>query len=218
MKLKKTLCAICGTNEATTKDHIPPKSLYPTPRDNDINLNTVPACKACNNGASSDDEVFKVLVGIDTGEHQGSPQKIIDSLAKTISKNGRVARQIFASNERIYTKLNGPLLEPAVAVTFDFEQYERVINRIICGLYWMETGRAMPSEATVQVLPGNQIQQSLAVEIMELMHQLPLRKLNKETFAYRCHIPSEGTQAWGMQFFGRHTTFAFVSPPSAAAD
>jgi hypothetical protein len=213
MKLKKTLCAICGINVATTKDHIPQKSLYPPPRDNDINLNTVRACAQCNNGASFDDEIFKVLVGIDTGEHQKYPDRIIESLAKTIAGNGRVANQVFTSDRRTYAKLSGAVLESAVAVTFDFTQYQRVIDRIVRGLHWMETGRAMPTKSTVQVIPGDQLTQLLAAEFMELMQLLPLKKLNKDTFAYRWHAPPEGEQVWGMQFFGRHTTFALVQTP-----
>lgn len=214
MKRESTLCAICGTNVATTDDHIPPKSLYPPPRDNDINLNTVPACTQCNNGASVDDEIFKVLVGIDTGNHQKDPDRIAESLAKTMAGNGRIANQVLSSSYRTYARLNGAILEPAVAVTFDFTRYQRVIERIVRGLHWMKTGHAMPSEATVLVIPGSQLTQPLATEFMELMQLLPLNKLNKGTFVFRWHVSPEGQQIWGMQFFGRHTTFAIVENPS----
>lgn len=208
------LCAICGVNPSTTKDHVPPKSLYPKPRDNNLNLHTVPACAHCNNGASQDDEVFKMLVGIDTGEHQDSPQKVIDSLAGTIAKNSRVAGQVFSTQKRVLAKLGGAVLEPAISVTFDFQPYERVINRIVRGLHWKETRRVFASDARVVVLPGNQIQPSLAADLMQLMHLLPLRKLNKGTFLYRFHIGNDGSQLWGMQFFSKHTTFALVDRSS----
>ncbi len=208
-----TLCAICGIRAATTKDHIPPKSLYPKPRDNDINLNTVPACARCNNSAASDDEIFKVLIGIDTGEHQNDPQKIIDSLAGTIGKNARVAGQVLSTAKHIFTGLRGSVLEPAVAVTFEFKPYERVISRVIRGLHWMETGKHLHPEATVQILPGTQLPPNLAADWMDLMMDLPLKMLNKDSFAYRYHIGSDGLHAWGMQFFSRHTTFVLVDEP-----
>jgi hypothetical protein len=214
MKRKGSLCAICGMSAATTKDHIPPQSLYPRPRDNKINLNTVPACAQCNNEASRDDEVFKVLVGIDTGEHQSEPEKIVESLAKTIARNKRIADQVFASHHRTYANLSGASLQPAVVVTFDFSQYQRVIDRIVRGLHWMETGSAMPIKAAVQVIPAIQCEALIATDFMALMHLLPLKKLNQETFAYRWHAPPEGEQVWGLQFFGRHTVFALVLPPS----
>lgn len=209
------LCAICGLHPATTKDHIPPRNLYPKPIENDINLNTVPACTKCNNGSSSDDEIFKVLIGIDTGEHQKDSQRIIDSLAATIAKNARVAGQIFSTKQRVLAGLRGPILEPAVAVQFDFKPYERVINRMVRGLHWMESGRAMASDAIVRVLPGAQLTQSLAADWLSLMHLLPLKKLNKDTFSYRYQIGEDGTHVWGMQFFSRHTTFVYVQEPPA---
>lgn len=211
----RTLCAICGVKSATTKDHIPPQSLYPKPRANDINLNTVPACAGCNNGAAFDDEIFKVLIGIDTGEHQADRQKIIDSLAGTIGKNARVAGQVFSNKKKIFAGLRSSVLEPAVEVTFDFKPYERVIIRAVKGLHWMETGKCLHPAATYRVLPGAQLTRSHAAEWMSLMMNLPLKKLNKDSFAYRYHIGSDGCHAWGMQFFTRHTTFVMVQEPVA---
>lgn len=72
------LCALCGENPATTKDHIPPQGIYPKPRDNDINFNTVPAYSNCNNGAAVEDEEFKVLMGFTTGEFHENPEVVID--------------------------------------------------------------------------------------------------------------------------------------------
>ena len=209
------LCAICGVRAATTKDHIPPKSLYPKPRDNDSNLNTVPACSHCNGGSSSDDEIFKLLIGIDTGEHQKDPQKVIDSLAGTVGKNARIANQIFSTKQRVLANIRGPILQQAVTVTFDFKPYERVITRIVRGLHWMETGQVMNSEAGIKVLPGNQLTQSAASDWMSLMLLLPLKRLNKDSFSYRYQIGDDGIHVWGMQFFSRHTTFVLVHEASA---
>jgi len=211
MKRKKTLCAICGINVATTDDHIPPKGLYPPPRDNNINMNTVPTCAQCNNGGSVDDEIFKVLIGIDTGEHQKDSSRIVESLQATMIHNGRIENQVRTSARRTYAQPNGAVLKPAVAITFDFTPYQRVVERIVRGLHWMQTGRALPAGSTVRVIPGNQLALPVATDIIELMELLPLKKLNKGTFAYRWHIPPDGEQIWGMQFFEHHTTFAFVN-------
>jgi hypothetical protein len=123
---------------------------------------------------------------------------------------------VFSTQKRVLANLRGKVLEPAVSVTFDFKPYERVITRIIRGLYWIETDRALPIDSKVTVLPGNQIPPDLGSSFMQLMHLLPLRKLNKDTFMYRCHIGDDGVQLWGMQFFSRHTTFAFVNESSPA--
>jgi hypothetical protein len=213
----QAVCAICGCKPATTRDHIPPKSLYPKPIDGDINLNTVPACAQCNNGSSRDDEAFKVLIGVATGEFQDVPLKVIDSLARTIGRNSRIASQIFSTKKMVLTNLRGPILEPAVSITFDFEPYDRVITRIVRALYWIETNQALPADAQITVLPGHEIPQSLGSDLMQLMLQLPLRKLNKDTFLYRFQIEDGGNQLWGMQFFSRHTAYAYVRGPPYAS-
>ena len=211
----QTLCAICGSNPATTRDHIPPKNLYPKPIAGDMNLNTVPACARCNNGSSSDDEVFKVIIGTSTGESSEAPSNVIDSLSKTIGRNHRMANQIFSTSKTVLVNSRGPILERAVSITFDFNPYARVITRIVRALHWIEMEWSLPAEAKVTVLPSQQLPQNLVLDLMQLMHQHPLKNLNKETFLYRFHVDKDGKAVWEMQFFSRHTTYAFCTWPSA---
>lgn len=67
---RKQPCAICGKEEATTSDHIPPRGIFPKPRPS--NLITVPTCFRCNHAGSKYDERFRVYlnmeVGVDTPE------------------------------------------------------------------------------------------------------------------------------------------------------
>src|SRR5688500_18167485 len=51
-------CYLCGATENLTRDHIPPKGLFPKPRPS--NLYTVPCCYSCNNGAAKEDEYLRV--------------------------------------------------------------------------------------------------------------------------------------------------------------
>jgi hypothetical protein len=53
-------CYLCGSTVGMTRDHIPPKGLFPRPRPS--NLHTVPCCHSCNNRASKDDEYFRLSV------------------------------------------------------------------------------------------------------------------------------------------------------------
>ena len=52
-------CYLCGSTENLTKDHIPPKNLFPSPRPTD--LITVWCCKKCNEKFSLIDESFRVF-------------------------------------------------------------------------------------------------------------------------------------------------------------
>lgn len=52
-------CYLCGATENLTRDHIPPKNLFPSPKPN--NLITVWCCKKCNEKFSLIDESFRVF-------------------------------------------------------------------------------------------------------------------------------------------------------------
>jgi len=54
------VCYLCGSGSEITKDHIPPKNLFPHPRPTD--LISVPCCRECNNYLSPIDESFRVFV------------------------------------------------------------------------------------------------------------------------------------------------------------
>ncbi len=50
------LCYLCG-KPATTKDHVPPKTLFAPPRPH--NLITLPCCAECNGAYALDEEYFR---------------------------------------------------------------------------------------------------------------------------------------------------------------
>lgn len=51
-------CYLCGSYKDLTRDHVPPKCLFPKPRPSD--LLTLPCCYECNNSASDDDEYLRL--------------------------------------------------------------------------------------------------------------------------------------------------------------
>jgi hypothetical protein len=128
------VCAMCG-GEASTDDHIPPQSLYPKPRRPNLQLHTVPACATCNNGASSDDEEFKMIVGLSTGDVQADPDLIATSMRRTMDGNSRLDRVVRAG-KRTFAADGGCVIEGPVVVPFEGPSYAKVVERIIRGLYW----------------------------------------------------------------------------------
>src|SRR5579883_1467965 len=51
-------CYLCGATDSLTKDHVPPKNLFPDPKPK--NLITVACCANCNAKFSKDDEAFRL--------------------------------------------------------------------------------------------------------------------------------------------------------------
>lgn len=80
-------CAYCGTLDATDREHVVPRCLYPKSlRCSGVNLLTVPACNACNNSWSEAEAHFRNILML-AGEpspavHEIWQDKVIPSFAK----------------------------------------------------------------------------------------------------------------------------------------
>ncbi len=60
-KKRSGICALCGNIRELTRDHTPPRCLFPKPQTSPIILNT---CSECNNGTASQDEEFGVILNL----------------------------------------------------------------------------------------------------------------------------------------------------------
>src|SRR5213078_104682 len=58
-------CVYCGQVLWLTKDHVPPRCIFPPPLPE---LVTVPCCMHCNRSASKDDEYFRMMVALRENE------------------------------------------------------------------------------------------------------------------------------------------------------
>src|SRR5690606_15458196 len=123
------------------------------PRPNNIQLNTVPACAKCNNESSAEDEVFKILIGLETGEHRENTESVIESMAKTLGANKKLGKEIFSGAKNISFPNEQGGVSEAVAVTFDTETYSKVVSKIVRGLYWQEKGEVLNETAKITVYP-----------------------------------------------------------------
>lgn len=87
----KNKCYLCGATENLTRDHIPPKGLFPKPRPS--NLYTVLCCFECNNGASQEDEYFRVATSSLINAHPTGKTSFKRVVESTIPSR-RISRQI----------------------------------------------------------------------------------------------------------------------------
>jgi hypothetical protein len=90
-------CYLCGKKASETpdgrltRDHIPPKNLFPPPLPED--LITVPCCYECNNAAHKDDEYLRFLSGLYNTSAMGKQiwkEKVVGSTLRT----GRLSKLV----------------------------------------------------------------------------------------------------------------------------
>ncbi|SRR6266436_5899496 len=89
------LCAFCGKSPAKTKDHVPPKGIFPKPRPK---LITVPACLRCNASSSKIEEAFRVYLSLRIGVNDETTSNLWNNeVMRTLRHNPRLRNRIIKS-------------------------------------------------------------------------------------------------------------------------
>jgi hypothetical protein len=137
--------------EGVTADHIPPKLLLARPYPN--NLPTVPACRRCNASFQADDEYTRFVISIDVRTAaQRTAQSNMPAILRSLQRPeaGGFARYI--SNQITDTMVLGADGRPmAQAVEADRGRIHATGERIIRGLFFIETGERLPHSTRVRI-------------------------------------------------------------------
>lgn len=149
MQKTRQRCYLCNRNLATTKDHVPPKSLFPDPKPSNL-IPGLPCCKKCNRSYSMDEEYLRDNLAL-----TARPSSTVEQLwkktkrsclrrpAKLMSINKRIRRLNLVTEKGIYVGTS-PGLE------FSKSRTDRVIRKIIKGLFFYHTaGRVIPSTVRI---------------------------------------------------------------------
>lgn len=158
------LCAICGYMEATTKDHVPPRAIFPKPLP--VQMVTVPACAQCNNGANHEDERFRIYLGATTAHfHDDATRLWQEESMRTLRANKRLMKE-FAGNvdpDNIVQKPDGTM---GIPIRWPVSAYAPVITRMARGLFYHHYKEILGRRASIAV---------------EMLDALPVRKFTQLT-------------------------------------
>ena len=142
-------CAYCG-RAATTMDHIPPRKLFPQPWSDD--LITVPCCDSCNNYASRDDEYFIWVVTINAkavGSEADEARRQRLQMPASIRRRRMATRIVNARRPVDIVTPAGVWLGRAMGYNVDLGRVDRVLERVVRGLYFVERGYRLPQNVFV---------------------------------------------------------------------
>lgn len=150
MSSKKSLCAFCSKRKATTRDHIPPKCLYPESVRPGLNLITVPSCLECNNELSDDEEHFRNLIV--TG---GGRNLVVDQLFKKVlrglerAKSNYKLKDLLAAMQKRQLKMQDGRIHDQYLIYPD-NAFWRVMSKIGRGLFYYHMHYPLPSDYKVE--------------------------------------------------------------------
>lgn len=172
---------------------------------------TVRSCHYCNNGASDDDEYFRLIIAsrYDSSEHPEAKkiwQRIVKSSERSRSKP---ILNEFAATIRetdLYTP-HGIYLGRGGKYDADLGRLARVTNRIVRGLFYHETKRRLPAEARVKTFSDLNFDVPELSDVFErwlgvLAIQTP-HLIGNGVFEYRCRFFDENPDAslWFLSFY-----------------
>lgn len=149
----KSKCVYCGIRPGGTRDHVPPKALFPKPKP--ANLVTVPCCEECRAAQSVDDEYFKNIIVIrnDVAEHPAASQ-VLESVHRALARpqNHPFTKSLLRSAREVDMRsLGGLYLGRAASYSVDLSRLDKVIRRTMLGLFWYETGERLPDSCPSRV-------------------------------------------------------------------
>lgn len=215
-------CVYCGKTAELTSDHIPPKSLFAKPRPS--NLVVVPSCLACNEGASTDDEYFRLMLTLreDTAAHP-DVQQILPAVFRSLTKPTKMgfAHSLFQSiREANFVTSSGLFIGRRPAYDVDIARLDRVAQRIIKGLFYSERQLRLPDNYTVFAFSAvglsslaKDLKDDLIANIVNpvLLHEP--RIIGKHVFTYRVAFAAEdlNLSAWHLIFYEKVVFIGFTT-------
>ena len=193
-------CAFCG-KPATTRDHVPPKGVFPKPRPTD--LITVPACAVCNAGSKLDDEYFQWVVTVGTEGNDAAMEIIKKRIGPKFQRRPALLKEIMEGATFVDVVSEGGIfLGEKPAFHYDGPRVKAVIEKIVQGLYYFHFGVRLSSLGIVDDYILNPIFNETA---KEAICSLPLNEIGGGIFSYRYYRNEEDytKSFWLLMFFRR---------------
>lgn len=198
----RQLCAICGTNEATTADHLPPKGIFPHPRPS--NLITVPSCAGCNNNSSALDEAFRLYLALHVGDLDDElTSNYFHEALRTYRHNGRLQREVLGSAEPVeITSETGIYLGQGMKILWNSKAHDTIIERTVRGLYYHHYGEILGPDVHVSPKWFNRPNMDLLNTFSNLTRNVIGN--NQLVYLYGRAEDKPSASIWYFVFYGRH--------------
>lgn len=144
------ICVYCGRHGILTEDHIPPKSLFPEAARS--RLLKIPSCYSCNTGASKDDEYLRTMIALSAKTDRGASSDEISAAAIRSLARPEAARfleSIMRGITETFVPSPAGVLVPASIGNVDLARFDRVIARVIKGIFYDERKTRLHSDYRV---------------------------------------------------------------------
>jgi hypothetical protein len=194
------VCIYCG-NIATTKDHVPPRSFFPKPFLS--NLITVPSCFECNNRFSNDEEYLRTVLASalqDRDSEELVTQIWEQKVERALKRNEPLIGSIYNSLQLVSIYDGSTLLGKRMAFTIDMDRIERVISKIVKGLFFCHVGEPLAPNFSVKTALNPE---EFPERYSSLIQASPINTLGNGVLRYRrVHaVDDPNCSIWLISFY-----------------
>lgn len=196
-------CVYCGVICEPTRDHVPPKCLFPKPRPQ--NLISVPSCESCNRLAGqTTDEMFKAAISLQANPDDDETRNgFVKSGHSTLQKNRRLMREFFSASDEVWVKDEQNELRKTRAFLWKAENHDSVIERITKGLFYSVTKQSLHAlNCSVEVYFYGRGD----IEITSIARSLNRHVIGDNQFVYAYGVAQEDPRysIWLYEFYETH--------------
>jgi hypothetical protein len=190
----------------------------------------VPACRECNDSYSKDDVYLRdVLVAHQEAGDCPQARDVQQAMLRSFSdpKQARYTSRFFSGVRVVnLTTPAGLLLPRQPAMVVESRRLDRVITRIIRGLFYHEFGERIPPDYEVRSFCVTDRLRQVPAEARDFIRNVfpifnwsPIRLVGPGVFAYRVSLmPRDGyTSMWLLAFYEKVHYFACVTREDALA-
>ncbi len=200
------ICYECGIpldKEILTREHVPPKCLFPKSDRN--SLITVPSCIEHNGGKSGDDEKFLQIMSIQVLANKKGQDIAKNKAVKSILRNRKRTKNLARDATLIYVdeEKNGQF-KPTFAFKFDEREFNSSIFSICKGLHYHEFHKVFDGEVKIynefqislddDSVKKNQEYEKNRVMIKENFLNTERKRENQDIFYYQLMKPPKSLE------------------------
>jgi hypothetical protein len=220
-KRREKGCIYCGATTNLTRDHIPPSAIFPRKPQGAI---TVRACKGCNEKYSEDDVYLRdVLIAHREAGDGPEVRDVLQAAVRSISYTEQAKyTSRFFSAVRLVNPITpaGILLPRDTALVLDTNRLERIIERIVRGLFYHEFRERIPYEYGVHSFcVTDRLRQfpaetrSFIGDVFPVFNWSPIRVVQDGVFSYRLSlVPRDPFMSfWLFAFYAKVHFYACVT-------
>jgi hypothetical protein len=209
------ICGYCGSSSPTTRDHIPPRGIFPHPQPSD--LITIPSCASCNHGASDSDELFRAYLSLHVGLETPLTSRLWEPALRGIQRNRRLHQRLLAEMERVWlTTPSGIIYGQAHRGHWDSDAHDITVERMIRGLYFHHYGEVLGTRVGV----NTHWFRALSPDLLEATAECEQRSVGDGQFVYRLGRASDAPlhSIWLFEFHKRHWAGGQTAPAPSESE